>query len=65
MPSISSRTRPVGRSLPVFEPTASRKLSEMGAPVPGTPSMATSPSYCTRRPGVRMAAWTTAAVLTL
>src|SRR4051812_29086917 len=51
-PSTLSSTSPVGSSLPVFEPTASTKFSEIGAPVPGTPSMATSPSYSTCPPGV-------------
>ncbi|MNP26181.1 hypothetical protein D3C76_1190240 [compost metagenome] len=44
MPSIMSRGCPVGKSFPVLLPAASRKVSCTGAAVPGTPSMAVSPS---------------------
>ena len=43
MPSIMSRTFPVGSILPATEPTTSMKLSTIGAAVPGTPSMRASP----------------------
>ena len=43
-PSIASRGRPEGSMAPVFEPTHRISSSMTGAPVPGTPSIATSPS---------------------
>ena len=41
---IVSCTLPVGSSLPVLEPPGSKKYNVIRAPVPGTPSMAKSPS---------------------
>jgi hypothetical protein len=43
-PSIVSMRVPVGKTCPVTEPHASRKLSRIGAAVPATPSMRASPS---------------------
>ncbi len=40
------------------------KASSIGAAVPGTPSIAASPSYCTTPPGVRIFATMRAPVLT-
>ena len=44
MPLTLSTGDPVGRSFPVFDPAAPRKARCTGAAVPGTPSIATSPS---------------------
>ena len=52
MPSIASRTLPVGSRLPVADPSVSVNASTTGAAVPGTPAMATSPRYSTRPSGV-------------
>ena len=59
-PGISniSEAFPVGSSFPVTEPMGSRKLSMMGAAVPGTPAMAKSPSYCT----LPFSTWTWASI---
>ena len=43
-PFTTSTARPVGSSAPHVEPAVSEKLRAMGAAVPGTPSMAASPS---------------------
>ena len=51
MPSITSRTLPVGSILPEIEPTTSMKFRMIGAAVPGTPSMRASPAYCTDAAG--------------
>ena len=65
MPSITSRTLPVGSILPEIEPTTSMKFRMIGAAVPGTPSMRASPVYCTDLPGVLTTASMRASVLTL
>ncbi len=52
IPSTESRTFPVGSRLPVVEPAVSVNASTIGAAVPGTPAMATSPRYSTRPSGV-------------
>src|ERR1700722_10750025 len=44
MPSKSSSTLPVGRSLPVLEPAGSTNASSIFAPVPATPAMEKDPS---------------------
>ena len=43
-PFTTSTARPVGSSAPQVEPAVSAKLSGIGAAVPGTPSIAASPS---------------------
>ena len=52
IPSMVSRTCPVGSRAPVAEPSVSVKAKVTGAAVPGTPEMATSPRYSTRPSGV-------------
>src|ERR1700675_4388795 len=47
MPSMVSRTLPVGSSPGATEPAVSRKLTVIGAEVPGAPSMRALPSYST------------------
>ena len=64
-PFTTSTARPVGSSAPQVEPAVSEKLSGMGAAVPGTPSIAASPSYSGRPPGVRTVAVTVWLVLTM
>ena len=59
-----SRRLPVGRNLPVTAPTTSMNCKSILAAVPGTPSIAVSPSYCTLPPGVCTRATTNAPVLT-
>ena len=46
-PSRTSVTFPVGSSAPVAEPSVPAKSSTIAAAVPGTPAIATSPSYST------------------
>ena len=65
MPSMTSRTFPVGSSLPVTAPIASRKVSLIGAAASATPSIRVSPSYSTRPPGVWITASISVRVLTL
>ena len=64
-PSMTSRTFPVGSSLPVTAPFASRKVRLIGAAGSATPSIRVSPSYSTRPPGVCTIASTSVRVLTL
>ena len=47
MPSMMSRTLPVGSRPGATEPAVSRKLIVIGAEVPGAPSMRALPSYST------------------
>ena len=64
-PSMTSQTLPVGSSLPVTAPFASRKVRLIGAAASATPSIRVPPSYSTRPPGVWITASTSVRVLTL